>query len=591
MKKKDKEVHPLKRLLNYAVLLKSKIYLASTYSVCNKLFDIAPEILIGVAVDLVVQKEDSWIGRLGIQDPLYQLLTIGILTLIIWASESFFQFLHQVNWREIAQELQHALRLDAYNHVQKLDLSWFEDQSTGNLLTILNDDINQLERFVNEGANEIIQVFVSTIVIGGIFFFISPIIALIAFAPIPLILFGAFFFQKKLNPLYVEVREKAGFLSGRLQNSIAGVATIKSFVAEEFELKNLEKDSLAYQDANKKAIKYASAFVPTIRIGVLSGFVVTLVLGGYLTFQGQIAIGSYSILIFLTQRLLWPLTRLGQTADNFERSMASTQRIMDLIEKEIKIVDSKDAKEIEDLKGKITFNTVNFSYETGGRILKDLNLEIAPGSFVGIVGGTGSGKSTLIKLILRFFDPVSGSVSLDDNNLKELSLNSLRSKIGFVSQDVFLFHGTVLENIAYSTPNVSKEKVIEASKASEAHDFIMSLPNGYETFIGERGQKLSGGQRQRISIARAILKDPKILILDEATSAVDNETEAAIQKSLEKIAVGRTTIVVAHRLSTIRKADCIYVMENGAVSGFGKHDELITNNNYYERLWSIQTGG
>lgn len=585
------KIHPLKRLLNYASQLKSKIYLASTFSVCNKLFDIAPEILIGVAVDLVVKKENSWIGKLGIQEPVYQLLTIGVLTFIIWASESFFQFLHQVNWREIAQELQHALRLDAFNHVQKLDLSWFEDQSTGNLLTILNDDINQLERFINEGANEIIQVIISTVVIGAIFFFISPLIALIAFAPIPLILFGAFFFQKKLNPLYMAVRDKAGFLSGRLQNSIAGVATIKSFVAEDFELKNLEKDSLAYQDANKKAIKYASAFVPTIRIGVLSGFVVTLVLGGYLTFEGQIAIGSYSILIFLTQRLLWPLTRLGQTADNYERSMASTQRIMDLIEKEIEIFDSKDVKEIEDINGKITFKAVDFSYKSGGKILNDLNLEINPGSFVGIVGGTGSGKSTLIKLILRFFDPSNGSVYLDDYNLKELSLKSIRSKIGFVSQDVFLFHGTVLENIAYSTPNVSREKVIEAAIASEAHDFIMSLQNGYETFIGERGQKLSGGQRQRISIARAILKDPKILILDEATSAVDNETEAAIQKSLEKIAIGRTTIVVAHRLSTIRKADCIYVMEDGAINSFGKHDDLISRSEYYKRLWSIQTGG
>jgi ATP-binding cassette subfamily B protein len=581
---------PIKAIWTHFREKRPQIIEASTYSVLNKIFDIAPPLLIGLAVDTVVKKESSFIADFGITNHLHQMYVLGVLTFLIWALESLFEFLFKVRWRHIAQEVQHSLRMETYEHLQKLHISFFENQNTGNLTTVMNDDVNQLERFLDVGANEVLQLLTTVISIGTIFFIISPTIASLSFLPVPFILWGSFYFQRKIAPRYLGVREEAGMLASMLVNNLAGMATIKSYVAQAFERTRLGKQSAAYAESNKKAIVLSSSFSPLIRMVVLCGFLFALVLGGIHVFEGKLEVGSYSVLIFLVQRLLWPLTRLGETFDLYQRAMASTNRIMDLLQTEVKINDGELKLNHDDFKGEVHFKDVSFSYENGANVLKNINMDIAPGKTVALVGTTGSGKSTILKLLLRFYDITKGEIVVDGHNIKELEQDNLRSLIGFVSQDTYLFHGTVLENILYGSFDKSKEDVIEAAKMAEAHDFITSLPNGYETIVGERGQKLSGGQRQRISIARALIKDPHLFIFDEATSAVDNETEAAIQRSLERITAHRTTIMVAHRLSTIKHADMIYVLENGEVLESGNHEELVKSEGMYNALWKVQTG-
>ncbi|MEX0708639.1 MAG: ABC transporter ATP-binding protein [Woeseia sp.] len=580
----------LRRLLRYARGFRKRIALASACSVMNKLFDVMPEILIGIAIDVVVRQKASFVAALGIPDPKWQLALLGGLTLIIWVLESLFEYLYLVLWRNLAQDLQHAMRIDAYEHVQHLDLSYFEDRSTGNLVTILNDDVNQLERFLNGGANNLIQVATTVVVVGAVFFVLSPLIALIAFTPIPVIVIGAFYFQRRAQPLYAEVRSRVGDLGSRLSANIAGITTIKSFATEQFETGRVQKDSNAYLEANRRAIAVSSAFIPVIRMAILAGFVATFLLGGWQTLNGTLNVGAYGVLVFLTQRLLWPLTNLAETVDLYERAMASSRRILDLIETPVAIRDVSDAQQLQHVEGRIEFRQVDFAYGGGERVLHDINLVIDAGSTVAFVGQTGSGKSTLIKLLLRFYQPDAGTIRIDDVPIDAVSLDSLRRRIGLVSQDVFLFQGTIGENIAYGSPDASADMIRAAAEAAEATEFIDRLPERYDTVVGERGQKLSGGQRQRLSIARALLKNPPILILDEATSAVDNDTEAAIQRSLRRISHSRTTLVIAHRLSTIVHADRIFVMDRGRVVESGTHAELLEQRGIYAALWSVQTG-
>jgi len=580
----------LMSLLRYARSHRNRIRLASLCSVLNKLFDIMPEILIGMAIDVVVRQEQSFLADYGIHEPFNQMLFLGAITIGVWALESLFQFFLQILWRNLSQSLQHDLRLDAYSHMQDLDMAWFEDASTGTLVAILNDDVNQLERFLDGGANALIQVATSIIAVGAVFLYISPQIALMAFTPIPVIVVGAFWFQRKAQPLYANVREKVGLLSARLANNIAGIATIKSFTREKHELKQLEQESVAYVAANRGAIRISSAFIPIIRMAILVGFVATLIYGGKLTLDGQLNAGAYSVLVFLTQRLLWPLTRLAETVDLFERAMASTRRILNLIEVPIRTRSGSIALPIDKVQGELRFENLSFAYANGAEVLHGINMHIAPGETIAVVGQTGSGKSTLMKLLLRFYAPTGGVIRLDGRDLAELKIPDLRAAFGLVSQDVFLFHGSVAENIAYGRPGAGQVEIEAAARAAEAHDFIQQLPQAYDTIVGERGQKLSGGQRQRVSIARAVLKDPPLLILDEATSAVDNETEAAIQRSMQVITQGRTTLVVAHRLSTIVNADRIYVLDQGRVAEQGSHTELIAENGLYAALWKVQAG-
>jgi len=578
----------LLRLLRYARPHRRRYRLAALCSVLNKVFDLAPPLLIGTAVDIVVRREDSILGQWGVRDPFDQVWWLAVATFVIWALESLFQYAASVLWRNLAQTIQHEMRLDAYGHVQGLEIAYFEDRSTGGLMSVLNDDINQLERFLDGGANEVLQVLTTVVVIGTIFFVLAPAVAVVGMLPMPFVLWGSFAFTRRVGPRYADVREQVGLLNGQLANNLSGIATIKSYTAEGHEVERIRGLSDEYRRRNRRAIWLSSAFSPLIRIVILCGFTGTLVLGGKLALEGHLEASAYSVFVFLTQRLLWPLTRLGETFDLYQRAMASTRRVLDLLDTPPGILGG--SRTMAKFDGRIELAGVRFSYANRARALDGVDLAFEAGRTTAVVGATGSGKTTLIKLLLRFYDPQEGSIRLDGVELRELDLRCLRGAIGLVSQDVFLFHGTVRENIAYGSFDAPIERVVEAARVAEAHGFIEELPQGYDTIVGERGQKLSGGQRQRISIARAVLKDPPVLVLDEATSSVDNETEAAIQRSLERISVGRTTIVIAHRLSTIRHADRIYVLDRGRVAEIGTHEELLSRTGIYHALWDVQTG-
>lgn len=579
---------PLRRLLAHVSHHRSTVRLAALCSIINKIFDLAPPLLIGAAVDTVVERENSVLASLGIVDVHSQLWALVIGSAIIWGLESLFQYFHSVLWRNLAQTIQHELRVDAYSHIQSLEMAWYEEQRKGDLMSILNDDVNQLERFLDNGANELLQVGTTVVVVGAIFFAISWQVALFAILPIPVILWGSFRFQSRIQPRYAVVRSEVGRLNATLENNLDGITTIKSFTGEEREIVRIQQASQRYRQANRDAIRMSAAFVPLIRMAILMGFCATLVYGGYLTLDGTLKVGEYSVLVFMTQRLLWPLTRLGETFDLYQRAMASTTRILDMLQTEVEIVDGDTL--IDSVTGRIEFNEVTFNYAGRQPILNKFNLVIKAGETTALVGPTGAGKTTLMRLILRFHDPKDGVITLDGNSLTELKLANLRSNISLVSQHITLFPGTVKENVLYGRPQATQEELDSALGMAEVTSFVEALPEGLDTLVGEGGHKLSGGQRQRLSIARAILKSAPILILDEATSSVDNETEGAIQRSLSRVAEGKTVIVIAHRLSTIRHADRIIVLDEGEVVEDGKHDELVAAEQLYSRLWSVQTG-
>ena len=578
----------LKHLFVYSQQQKTKAKRGIVYSILNKLFDLAPPVLIGVAIDIVVEGNESFLASFGIPDRRRQLVILAILTFIIWGLESLFDYLSAVTWRGISQDIEHSLRTETFENVLSLDMKYFENKSSGRLMAILNDDVNQLERFLDTGANKLLQTATTVIVIGGTFLYISPLIATFAFIPIPIIIFGSFKFTSTIASRYERIRESIETLNSNLSNSISGILNVKSFTRESKELERIETSSNEVKSANYHAIKLSAAFIPIIRVAILFGFTATLLIGGFLALDGEIKVATYSVLLFITQRLLWPLTELGDTFDLYQRAMASFNRIFSLKNESSEIGNGNI--EFKKLENKIELKDVSFSYVDNFNVLNNVDLTIETGQTTAIVGSTGSGKSTLIKLLLRLYEINNGSISYDSNSLKDIELSSLREKIGLVSQDVFLFEGTVIENIAYGDLNASESEVWNAAQKSEADEFINNLPQKEKTIVGERGQKLSGGQRQRISIARAILKNPEILILDEATSSVDNETEAAIQRSLDILKKDRTVIVIAHRLSTVRNADIIYVLENGSVVESGNHESLLDIEGVYSKLWSVQTG-
>ncbi|HEY2496530.1 MAG TPA: ABC transporter ATP-binding protein [Candidatus Angelobacter sp.] len=586
-------VSPLVRLQRYAAPYRRRIYIAIACSVLDKLLDLVPALLIGTSVNVVMQRGSPIFSALGFSSIKMQLLALGAASVAVWFLEAITGYAHRMLWQSVAQDIQHRLRVDAYAHIQRLEMSTLESQRTGDLAAILNDDVNRLQLFVSDDVNHLIQTFTNAVALGLAFLILAPSVAWLALLPLPIVIWSALRYQDSINPVYRKIQAKAGRLSAQLVNNLGGIATIKSFTAEESESKRIQLLSNDYRDSSSLAITKSSAFAPLIRLPILVGFAGTMVVGGLLVSAARLEAGTYATVVFLTQRFLWPLTSLGRSLDSYQSAMASVERALNLLDIPPGVPDEQgEPLNPENVRGEIEFRQVQFGYHDGIPVLHDINLRIPATKTHAIVGPTGSGKSTLIKLLLRFCEPQSGSIYLDGREIRKLRARDLRRVIGLVNQDFFLIDGTIRENIEFGRPGAPFEAIVEAATVAEAHEFIEQQVRGYETLVGERGVNLSTGQRQRICIARAVLKDPPIFVFDEATSAVDNETEAAIQRSLERISRGRTMILIAHRLSTVRRADHISVLDTqGHIVEEGTHEQLVRQKGLYASLWRVQSMG
>jgi len=507
-----------------------------------------------------------------------------------------FHWLRNWGWNSFSQHIQHAVRTDTYNKMQRLNMDFFATKQTGEMMSILSNDVNRLERFLNDGMNSVFRLSVMVLAIGVVLFYYNWQLALITMLPVPVIAWFTYKFVKAIQPQYADVRSSVGRLNSRLENNLGGIQVIKTSNTESYESDRVGDVSEGYFDANWGAITIRIKFFPALRIISGVGFVLTFLAGGYWVLvgppplmSGSLTAGEFVVFIQLSQQFVWPMAQFGQIINMYQRARASSERIFGLMNEPSRIEENPDADELHVSDGEVVYDDVTFGYDDEP-IVEEIDFEVAGGETFALVGPTGAGKSTVLKLLLRMYDVDDGEVRIDGQDISGVTLPSLRQHIGYVSQDTFLFYGTVDENIKYGTFDADHEDVVAAAKAAEAHEFIQNLPEGYDTKVGERGVKLSGGQRQRIDIARAILKDPEILILDEATSDVDTETEMLIQRSLDRLTEDRTTFAIAHRLSTIKDADQIVVLEDGRVVERGSHDELLAEQGLYANLWGVQAG-
>lgn len=587
----DPVSNPMSRLFRYLNPMRGRLLVASWWAVVNKVLDLAPPILVAWLIDVVAGTAPSWLpGWLGISSAMSQVVFLAVMTVVVFGLESLSQWGYAYGFMTLAQDAQHALRMDAYARMQQREIRFFEEHRLGRTLAMLNDDVNQLERFLNTGFAELVHLVVLVLFAGSVLFGLNPLLALVGLIPLPVIVWGSLRFSRMLEPRYSKVRESVGDVATRLENNIGGILVIKSFTAESFEQQRVAQASDAYRRANRNAIKLSTVFTPLIRMAIALGFAAVIVLGGWWAMQGKVSPGELVLFCMMIQRLLWPLTRLGSTFDEYQRARAGASRVFSLLNTPPRIADPAQPAALGRARGDVEFDNVVFRYRDREPVLNGLSFKVAAGEMVGIAGPTGAGKSTLIKLLLRLYDVNGGAVKIDNHDVRALAQLDLRRQIALVSQDVFLFHGTIRENIAYPGVDVPLEKVTEAATHAHFHEFVQTLPQGYDTLVGERGIKLSGGQRQRLSIARALLKDAPVLVLDEATSSVDTETERIIQQNLSELVTGRTALVIAHRLSTIRNADRILVLKDGVLAEEGDHDALVAAGGTYADLWAVQSG-
>ncbi|SDX62384.1 ABC transporter ATP-binding protein [Halobellus clavatus] len=576
-------------------------------SIIARVLDLLPPILLAVAVDSIfadTRPFSLWL----VPDGWLPTTQTGQLYLsIVLIAGSFlgaagFHWTRNWGWNSFAQHIQHAVRTDTYDKMQRLNMDFFADKQTGEMMSILSNDVNRLERFLNDGMNSAFRIGVMVLGIAGILLYWNWQLALITLTVVPLIGYFTYRFVNTIQPKYAEVRSSVGQLNSRLENNLGGIQVIKSSNTEGFESDRVDDVSQEYFDANWDAIGTRIKFFPSLRVLSGIGFVLTFLLGGIwvLTYQrtgsapfiftGSLTPGEFVGFILFTQRFIWPMAQFGQIINMYQRAYASAARIFGLMDEPARIDEAPGAERLEVEDGRVVYDDVSFGYDTEETIIEDISFEVGGGETLALVGPTGAGKSTVLKLLLRMYDVDEGAVEIDGTDLRDVTIQSLRRSIGYVSQDTFMFYGTVAENIRYGTFGATHDEVVEAAKAAEAHEFIQNLPDGYDTEIGERGVKLSGGQRQRLSIARAVLRDPEILVLDEATSDVDTETEMLIQRSLDRLTADRTTFSIAHRLSTIKDADTIVVLDDGQIVERGSHEELLANDGLYAHLWGVQAG-
>jgi len=600
--------NPMRRLFRaYGGDYKFSATVGIVGSVFARLLDLVPPILLGFALDAIFEQNKEFSSIWFVPDSVIPadqqgqlLLTVALIAGAFFTAAGF----HWVrNWgfNDFAQNIQHDVRTDTYDKMQRLNMDFFADKQTGEMMSILSNDVNRLERFLNDGMNSMFRLLVMVVGIAGVLFIYNWQLALVALLPVPLIGLFTYKFIQIIQPKYKEVRSTVGNVNSRLENNLGGITVIKSSNTEPYESDRVEDVSQDYFDANWDAIGTRIKFFPGLRILAGIGFVATFLVGGLWVLAGEggeapwiftipLSEGEFVTFILLTQRFIWPMAQFGQIINMYQRARASSARIFGLMDEPARIEEDPGAEELVVEEGRVEYDDVTFGYEESETIVEDVSFDVEGGETLALVGPTGAGKSTILKLLMRLYDVDEGAIRIDGTDVRDVTLPSLRESIGYVSQDTFLFYGTVAENITYGTFDADREAVVEAAKAAEAHEFIQNLPEGYDTEVGERGVKLSGGQRQRISIARAVLRDPEILVLDEATSDVDTETEMLIQRSLDKLTEDRTTFSIAHRLSTIKDADEIVVLEGGEIVERGRHDDLLANGGLYAHLWGVQAG-
>src|SRR5690554_4038963 len=568
----------LKRFISYYKPNKTLFFIDMFFAFLISIFDLVFPMFTRNMINVITPD-----GNMGL------LLRWTIIMVVLFVLRYISQYIVAYYGHVLGVRIEHDMRRDIFSHLQTLPFSYYDNTKTGHIMSRIVNDLRDITELAHHGPEDL---FISTVMLLGSFFILLSIewrLTLIIFAFIPIMIWFAIFKRKKMETAFRDVRKKIANVNSQLENSISGVRVAKSFTAEDYEIEKFNEGNAAFADARKKSYKVMAEFISGIGI-VSSGLnLMVISLGGYFTYKGIIELGDLFAYTLYVNFFMQPIRRLTEFTQQLQDGMTGFERFQEVMNIAPDIVDKEGAVELNSIRGEIRFKDVTFSYNNGeDQVLRHLNLDVEAGKTVALVGPSGAGKTTLCHLIPRFYEISSGEITIDSINIRDITLKSLRRNIGLVQQDVFLFTGTIRENILYGKPNASDQEVIEAAKQASIHDFILTLPFGYDTFIGEKGVKLSGGQKQRISIARLFLKNPPVLILEEATSALDNETEILIQKSLENLSKGRTTLVIAHRLSTIKNADEILVLTNKGVEERGSHKDLLERKGIYSRLYNSQ---
>ena len=581
LKPKDKRA-AFRRLIDYLEPRKW-VYTGVAANIGLGLIALVPPLIYGRVTDrIILGKELDYQARVSLLI-VYALALLGLQACSAALSFGRSYLMHVLGERVILE-----LRKHVYARLQTLSVSFFDNHQTGEIMSRVTNDTEVVEEFVNHAADTLISDAIKLVAMAVIMFVICPKMAAVALVPLPILFFLAYRFGRRVRGVYRAVRERLAEMNAKVQENLSGIRVIKAFAREDYEYSNFRRDAEDFYDQRVKAVRLWTTFFPTVDMVITVGQLAIWVVGPLMILSGHASLGTLVIFIWYSNMMYQPVGNLARINDTIQRSLAAAERIFEIIDEEPRIKDSPDAIEMPRIQGRVEFDHVDFRYEDGEEVLKDICIKAEPGQIVALVGRSGAGKTSIVNLIPRFYDPVAGRVLVDGFDVKYVKQDSLRKQIAMVLQDTFLFNGTVRENIRYGKLDATEEEIVEAAKAANAHEFIEVLPCGYETEIGERGVKLSGGQKQRVAIARAILADPRILILDEATSSVDSESEYLIHRAMDRLMEGRTTFVIAHRLSTVKHADQIICLELGRVSEIGDHKSLLERNGTYSQMYEMQ---
>jgi len=549
------------------------------FSVLMAVAELIPAALTAPLIDRALAKSDG-----------HLLQTLVIVMVAAMLFRTLFHYIRMIYTGRLAHKVLYQVRTGLYEHLQKLSLAFYGSKRTGQIMSRVTNDVAVLEQFIVEGIRDSLINGLRVVAIAGILFYVNPHLAFWVFLPTIPLVWGTREFQKRIGASYRTMRRRLADMNSILSDTLGGMRVVQIFNQEEHEAAKFRTKSREFAVAGNQTQWLQAIFYPAVALAFGIGYVVVWLIGGREVFAGQLKVGELVMFSGYVAQFYAPVQSLATTANLYSNTAASAERIYEVLDTQPDIRSSEEAQPLPEMDGKIEMENVNFSYDSGEPALENINLTVEAGQMVGLVGPSGSGKSTLVQLISRFYDVNDGQVKIDGHDVRDLDLKDLRSHISVVPQDPYLFHGTVHENIAYGRPDAPFEQVLDAARAANAHEFIMKMPDAYDTHVGERGTKLSGGQRQRIAIARAILDDPKILILDEATSAVDTESEVLIQGALENLLAGRTTLAIAHRLSTVKNADKLVVLEDGKIVEEGTHARLMEEpDGLYRRLVEMQT--